>query len=92
LNSFQIVGFADAGSAWSGLTPYDESNAYNTETVQNGPITVIIDKNRWPVVFGYGLGVRSRLFGYFFRLDWAWGVDSDVVLPRVFYFSLNLDF
>ncbi len=92
LNNFQIVGFADAGSAWSGLTPSDSKNAYNTETVKNGPVTVIIDKNRWPVVFGYGFGVRSKVFGYFVRLDWAWGIDNDIILPRIFYFSLNLDF
>lgn len=92
LNNFQIVGFADAGAAWSGLTPYAEANSYKTETVKTGPITVIIDKNRWPVIFGYGFGVRSKLFGYFVRLDWAWGVDNDIILPRIFYFSLNLDF
>jgi len=92
LNNFQIVGFADAGAAWSGLTPYDDANAYNTETVKTGPVTVIIDKNRWPIIVGYGFGVRSKLFGYFFRLDWAWGVDNNVILPRTFYFSLNLDF
>jgi hypothetical protein len=92
LNNFQIVGFADVGSAWSGLTPADESNAYNTETVTTGPVSVVIDKNRWPVVLGYGAGVRSKLFGYFFRLDWAWGIDNYIILPRVFYFSLSLDF
>ncbi len=92
LNNFQIVGFADAGSAWSGLTPNDPANAYNTETVKNGPVTVIIDKNRWPVIFGYGFGVRSKVFGYFVRLDWAWGIDNSIILPRIFYFSLNLDF
>ncbi len=92
LNNFQIIGFADAGSAWSGLTPSDSENAYNTETVRNGPVTVIIDKNRSPVVFGYGFGVRSKVFGYFVRLDWAWGIDNDIILPRIFYFSLNLDF
>ncbi len=92
LNNFQIVGFADAGSAWSGLTPYDDANAYKTEIVRRGPVTVVIDKNRWPVVFGYGFGLRSKILGYFVRLDWAWGIDNDVVLPRVFYFSLNLDF
>ncbi|MCD4793748.1 MAG: hypothetical protein K8R54_10965 [Bacteroidales bacterium] len=92
LNNFQIVGFADAGSAWSGLTPNDEANAYRTETVKTGPVTVIIDKNRWPVVFGYGVGLRSKVFGYFIRLDWAWGIDNDIVLPRIFYLSLNLDF
>ena len=92
LNNFQIVGFVDIGSAWSGLTPNDDSNAYNTETVKTGPVTVIIDKNRWPVVLGYGAGIRSKLFGYFFRLDWSWGIDNNVILPRLFYFSLNLDF
>jgi hypothetical protein len=92
LNNFQIVGFADAGSAWSGLTPIDDANAYKTETVQTGDVKVIIDKNRWPVVFGYGAGVRSKVFGYFIRLDWAWGIDNNIILPRQFYLSLNLDF
>ena len=92
LNNFQIVGFTDVGSAWSGLTPASPKNAYTTETVEQGSITVIIDKNRAPVVLGYGFGLRSRLFGYFFRLDWARGVERDVILPRIFYFSLNLDF
>lgn len=92
LNNFQIVGFADAGSAWSGLTPNDDANAYKTETVQTGDVKVIIDKNRWPVVFGYGAGVRSKIFGYFIRLDWAWGIDNNIILPRQFYLSLNLDF
>ncbi len=91
-NNLQIIGFADAGSAWSGLTPSDPSNAYNTETVKTGPVTVVIDKNRSPVVFGYGFGVRSKLFGYFVRLDWAWGIDNNIILPRIFYFSLNMDF
>jgi WD40 repeat protein len=92
LNNFQIIGFADAGSAWSGISPFDPANAYNTEIVKYGPVTVIIDKNRWPVIFGYGFGVRSKIFGYFARLDWAWGYDNYITLPRIFYFSLNLDF
>ncbi|MCF6365172.1 MAG: hypothetical protein L3J35_03125 [Bacteroidales bacterium] len=92
LNNFQIIGFADAGAAWSGLSPFDPLNAYNTETVKTGPVTVIIDKNRWPVIYGYGFGLRSKVFGYFVRLDWARGYDSGVLLPRIFYFSLNLDF
>ncbi len=91
-DNLQIIGFADAGSAWSGISPADSKNAYNTETVRNGPVTVIIDKNRSPVLLGYGFGVRSKVFGYFVRLDWAWGIDNNIILPRIFYFSLNLDF
>ncbi len=92
LNTFQIVAFLDAGAAWSGKSPYDEKNKYLTETIKSGPITVIVDKNRWPVIFGYGFGLRSRILGYFMRLDWAWGIDNYYIHDRVFYFSLNLDF
>ena len=91
-NNFQVVGFFDIGSAWSGLSPFDENNAYNEVIVNNNPITVIIQVDRPPFVAGYGFGVRSKFFGYFFRLDWAWGVEGNHIHPRRFYFSLNLDF
>jgi hypothetical protein len=41
---------------------------------------------------GYGAGVRAMLLGYWIRLDWAWGIENNIVLPRIFYFSLSLDF
>ncbi len=92
LNNFQIAGFFDVGSAWTGLSPWSGENAYDTEKFENGPILVVIDSNRDPVVFGYGFGLRSRIFGYFVRADWAWGIENRTILPRIFYFSLNLDF
>jgi hypothetical protein len=30
--------------------------------------------------------------GYFVRLDWAWGIEDNKILDRIFYFSLSLDF
>ncbi|MCK4923054.1 MAG: PD40 domain-containing protein [Bacteroidales bacterium] len=92
LNNFQLVGFVDAGTAWTGLHPWSGENEYDSETYVNGPIEVVIDSFRDPLVAGYGFGVRSRVFGYFLRLDWAWGIENQIVLPRIFYFSLNLDF
>ena len=92
LDNFQVVLFNDVGTAWAGKSPYDKNNAYNYETYVNGPITVVIDKQKSPVVWGYGFGLRSRLLGYFVRVDWAWGVEGDVILPRIFYLSLSLDF
>ena len=91
-NNLQLVGFSDLGSAWSGKSPWEKDNAYDTEIVDGNPVRVIIDKQRSPFVVGYGFGVRSKLLGYFVRLDWAWGIDNNVILPRVFYFSLSLDF
>ena len=96
LENFQIVGFFDIGTAWSGLTPWSKENAYDKQVIPedgNGnPITIIIDTNREPVVAGYGAGVRSQLLGYFVRLDWAWGIEDGKIRDRIFYFSLSLDF
>jgi hypothetical protein len=92
LSNFQIVGFFDVGTAWTGTNPYDKRNHLNREIIKNGPLTIEIEKSNEPIVAGFGAGVRSRLLGYYVRLDWAWGIENYVVLPRIFYFSLSLDF
>ncbi|MBK8806907.1 MAG: PD40 domain-containing protein [Bacteroidales bacterium] len=92
LNNFQIVGFADIGTAWYGIIPKKENNSYNYKIIKNGSVTVIVDKDYSPIVSGYGFGVRTKLFGYFIRADWAWGVDRGVLMDRIFYLSLCLDF
>ncbi|HNW97377.1 MAG TPA: hypothetical protein PKK00_03065 [Bacteroidales bacterium] len=91
-NNFQIVGFGDIGTAWTGSNPYSDKNSLYTSTVQNGPITVTVTTQQEPIVGGYGFGLRTKLLGYFIRADWAWGVEDGVVNPRRFYLSLNLDF
>jgi len=91
-NNLQLIGFFDIGTAWCGTHPWSGENAYDSEIIENGPITVTIDTNRDPIVAGYGFGVRSMLLGYFVRLDWAWGIENEAILPRIFYFSLSLDF
>ncbi|MFN8208139.1 MAG: hypothetical protein U0T82_12120 [Bacteroidales bacterium] len=92
LNNFQVVGFGDLGSAWTGLSPYSGRNAYDNEVLEANSYKVTIESNRDPIVAGYGFGVRSQILGYFVRLDWAWGIENKIILPRIFYFSLNLDF
>lgn len=91
-DSFQIVGFFDVGSAWSGPTPWSSKNAYDNNIIRQGPITISIDADRSPIVAGYGVGIHTQLLGYFIRLDWAWGIDSREIQPYVFYFSTSLDF
>jgi outer membrane protein assembly factor BamA len=92
LNNLQLVGFFDVGTAWAGLHPWAGENEYDIEEYENGPVKVVVDSNREPLVAGYGFGARTRLFGYFVRVDWAWGIENRTILPRIFYFSLNLDF
>ena len=92
LNNFQVVGFADVGSAWQGLNPLTEENTYYTRTINSPPLNITVKVQKDPLIAGYGFGLRSSLFGYFLRADWAWGIEDQVVQPRIFYLSLSLDF
>ncbi|HEX2969618.1 MAG TPA: hypothetical protein VHO46_11010 [Bacteroidales bacterium] len=92
LNSLQIVGFGDIGTAWTGKDPWTGQNGYDTQVIESGPIKVTLDTNTDPIVAGVGAGVRAQLMGYFIRADWAWGIENYYVLPRIFYLSFSLDF
>jgi len=91
IQNFQIVAFADAGTAWTGAHPYAEDNGFNSTTIDQNPFTITIKNQREPIVWSYGVGLRTRLLGYFVRADWGWGIDDGRQMPRVFQLSLNLD-
>jgi len=91
VQNFQIVGFADLGTAWTGSGPYDEENTFNQQVIFRNPLTITILNQREPILGSYGFGLHTRILGYFMRADWAWGVDDGVVLDPVFHFSLGLD-
>ena len=92
INNFQVIGFSDIGTAWNGMTPYSEDNTLNTEIIYSNPFIITLKNQKEPIIAGYGFGLRSRIWGYFVRADWAWGVEDGVILPRIFYLSLSLDF
>ncbi len=92
VRNFQLVGFFDIGSAWSGLNPFSGNNAYENDYYNNYPITIIIHNDNFPIVSGFGFGVRSKIFGYFVRFDVAQGIDNNILLPRIYYLSLSTDF
>lgn len=93
LNNLMVIGFADVGTAWNGPSPYSPENAINTREVPLGNEgLIILDSQKEPIIVGTGFGLRSRLFGYYLRADWAWGIEDGIVLPSVFYFSLGTDF
>lgn len=92
IKNFQIIGFADAGMAWDGLNPYSDENTITKEIYDDGPLRVVVFKDSYPIVGGYGFGTRTSVLGYFLRADWAWGVENGVSNDKpVFYLSLSLD-
>lgn len=92
VNNFQLVGFGDVGSAWTGPSPYSDENSLTGQVIEQGPLTIRLKNQREPIVGGYGFGARSRILGYFIRVDYAWGVENGQVLDPLIYVSLSLDF
>ncbi|HXH19873.1 MAG TPA: hypothetical protein VNJ07_12400 [Chitinophagales bacterium] len=93
IRNFQVLGFTDIGTAWEGFNPWNKENPLFTDVIGRDPVTVTVEYFKNPIVFGYGVGMRTSLFGYFVRLDIAWGNDSGIKTesPR-FYFSFSTDF
>jgi hypothetical protein len=91
-SNFQIVGFGDLGMAWTGWNPWSEENTIFKEYYYQNPIMVTIRKERDPIVGGMGAGLRTRLLGYFIRVDYAWGVENMKIQKPVLYLSLTTDF
>ena len=94
IENFQIVSFADVGTAWTGRSPYDDTNSLNTTVIGNAqtPLIITLNIQHNPLIGGGGMGIRTRLFGYFIRIDRAWGMQDGVVLTPITYLSLSLDF
>ena len=99
LYNLQLVGFFDGGTAWSGKDPYSEENPLNTsffpEDVGPGdfvPVTAKVVYFREPLVFSYGVGARTLLFGYMVRVDYAWGIETRNILEPKWHISLGADF
>ncbi len=93
LRHLQVVGFADVGAAWEGVSPFDEDNPINILHLENPPtVRLKVNYYRDPLVVGYGVGVRTMLFGYFLRLDYAWGLETRIVQKPKLHFALGLDF
>ena len=92
LSSLQLIGFMDIGSAWTGLNPYSDENTLIETTYRDKPFKVTVERTIEPMVGGAGGGIRAKIFGYFVRLDYAWGyLEGNVQDPRL-YLSFNLDF
>ncbi len=92
LENFMLVGFNDIGTAWTGKNPYSSENSFNN-TIYNGHnYSIGIQNQKEPIIYSYGFGIRSRLFGYYIRLDWGYGIDDHISMPSIKQLSLALDF
>lgn len=90
--NLQFVAFTDVGSAWTGLSPFNEENSLNTEIIRRGGFTAEVQNFKDPFLVGYGGGMRTMLLGYFARIDVAWGIEDRVLRSPKVYIAIGHDF
>ena len=79
--------------AWHGSNPFSKENPLNTVFLNNPPtVQVEVKYFRNPIVYGYGAGLRTLLFGYFLKLDYAWGWETSLRQEPMLHFSIGTDF
>ncbi len=94
LRNFQMVGFGDIGTAWTGKGPFSENNSLNTQIIgtDEDPFRATVTNFNNPYLMGYGLGARTTLFGFYVKLDYAWGRDNGYTNKPIPYVTLGFDF
>lgn len=94
LKNLQAIAFTDAGATWNGILPtssnMSETYIFGTLVPPAQPVYVIMDGGNNGLALGYGLGIRTMLFGYFMRLDAAWNIDGRKI--PLWHFSIGTDF
>ena len=92
LRNFQFLAFIDAAYVWDGFLP-DFTNESNLDFHAENPVVKIdLQYSRSPLIAGTGFGLRTSLFGYFIRFDYAWKLETSGLKQPKYSFSLGLDF
>ena len=91
IKHFQLTAFSDIGVAWTGPHPFHPDNYFNTQVIEDKPVTINVENLREPIIGGFGFGARTKVWGYFIRFDVAWGVEDFELNKAVPYLSLSKD-
>lgn len=95
LRNFQIIGFYDMGSAWTGKFPLTSKNSVNTiqyDRVGGSTFSAEIVDYRNPWLASYGYGVHTVLLGYHAKIDFAYPIKDNRVGKLFLSVSVGLDF
>lgn len=92
LRNFQVLAFIDAAYVWDGFFPNFNNTNNLVYHAENPVVKIDLQYSRTPFIAGTGFGLRTSLFGYFLRFDYAWNIDNTGLKNPRTSFSLGLDF
>ena len=94
LRNFQMVGFYDLGTGWTGAIPLTRETTSNEVDffVEGSPFSASIANFRNPWLMGVGAGLRMVILGYYAKFDLARPIRDFELGGYRFYVSVGLDF
>jgi Tol biopolymer transport system component len=90
--NLQVTGFADMGTAWTGVGPFNKNNSLNTKQINNGNFVIKVKTYENPFLTGFGAGARTLLLGYYTKFDVAWGRQNGFITTPQYYLTFGHDF
>lgn len=94
--NFQVIGFYDVGTSWSGPPPFNSERSVRTRIVpensNTNPFKIVINEFSNPWIYSYGAGVRTVVLQHFMWLNVAWPVENYVMKTLRVSFGIGLDF
>lgn len=85
--NFKITFFLDFGITWlEKIKNLWEKQYYISKEIYSGPIYITIKNYNTPYIGGIGFGIRSKLLGYFIKVDTGWGIENETIYkkPRIY--------
>jgi hypothetical protein len=90
--NLQFTAFYDIGTSWSGQPPFTSETSVSYKVIEDGPFRAQIKNYINPWLYSYGLGVRTVVFSYYVKFDFAWPVQNYKVGEPRAYLTLGFDF
>ncbi|MEQ8470638.1 MAG: translocation protein TolB [Marinoscillum sp.] len=92
LRNFQMIGFYDVGTAWTGKPPFTRENSAFTKKYVKSNFTAELANFQNPWLASYGFGIRTVLLGYYLKIDVAKPVRDFEIGDTRIHLTLGLDF
>ncbi|MCA8832843.1 hypothetical protein LF252_19605 [Hymenobacter sp. BT728] len=90
--NLQLTAFGDMGTTYSGANPFSVNNSNNTKTVSEGSFNATVVNFTNPMLYGYGVGMRTTMLGFYVKGDVAWGREQYSIKGPKLYVTLGYDF
>jgi len=92
--NLMFVGFYDVGSAWTGVSPFNEENSVNTIVIKNdgSPFQATLRNSQSPWLASFGVGLRTVMLGYYMKFDFAKPIENFELGKMKFYLTLGHKF